>query len=92
LSPKTLSLNSLHNKGEIVMSENKQPEQTQELSNQELDTVSGGLINSTRAAFVKTDLEAVGSGAVAGKGFAATDGFAINDETEQAAISTDFVD
>jgi hypothetical protein len=71
------------------MSENNKP---MEMSAEELDTVSGGLINSTRAAFVKTDLEAVGSGAVAGKGFAATDGFAINDETDQAAISLDFVD
>ncbi|MGV0027731.1 CTB family bacteriocin [Phormidesmis priestleyi] len=74
------------------MSENKQPEQAQELSNQELDTVAGGLIQSTRAAFVRTNFEAVGSGAVAAPGFANTDGLAINDETDQAAISQDFVD
>lgn len=74
------------------MSENNKPEQAQELSNQELDTVAGGRIQSTRAAFVKTDFEAVGSGATAAPGIAATDGFAVNDETDQAAISLDFVD
>ncbi|MGV0027733.1 CTB family bacteriocin [Phormidesmis priestleyi] len=71
------------------MSENNNP---LEMSTDELDTVAGGLIQSTRAAFVKTDFEFVGSSASAGKGFATTDGFAINDETDQAAISQDFVD
>jgi hypothetical protein len=71
------------------MSDNIKPV---ELSAEELDTVAGGLIDVTQFAFVETNFEAVNSGAVAGKGFAATNGTVINDETKQIAFRRDFVD
>ncbi|MBD2165405.1 hypothetical protein H6G04_13455 [Calothrix membranacea FACHB-236] len=70
------------------MSDNIQPV---ELSNEELDNVAGGLVEVTQVAAVETNFEAVNSFAVAGKGFAATGGTAINDETKQIAFRRDFV-
>jgi hypothetical protein len=71
------------------MSDNIKPV---ELSAEELDTVAGGVIDVTQFAAVETDFEAVSSNAVAGKGFAATSGTAINDETYSIAFRRDFVD
>jgi len=71
------------------MSDNIKPV---ELSAEELDTVAGGLIDVTQFAAVETDFEVVNSSAVAGKGFAATNGIAINDETRSIAFRHDLVD
>ncbi|WP_193198045.1 hypothetical protein [Nostoc sp. MG11] len=73
------------------MSEINKSEQAQELSTEELDTVAGGLIDITQIAAVRTNFEVVDSNAVAGKGFAATGGFAINDESDSLAARRDFV-